>query len=289
MTINAESPATSPADPHPFDQAVAFERALSLEGRGLSEMIGATSPAYANMVGPFGGITAAQLLSGVLKAEERRGVPVSITVNFLAPIEDGEFRLVVTRTRENKSSQHWMAELRQGAEQQLRANATVITAVRRDVWKSTEIAMPAAPTPDEVPRVTRNAPLRWVERYDFRFVEGKVPFTGDPVASPSSRSLAWVRDEPPRPVDYASLLALSDSFFPRIFFRRAQRVPIGTVTMTTNFHCSEEDLAAVGTGHVLALAQGQVFFGGFFEQTAQMWSEGGQCLATSHQLVYYRE
>ncbi|CAN5666792.1 thioesterase family protein [soil metagenome] len=289
MNTIAETPVSPSTDPHPFDEAVAFGRTLSLEGPGRSEMVGATSAAYANMVGPFGGITAAQLLSGVLKAEERRGVPVSITVNFLAPIEDGEFRLVVTRTRENKSSQHWMVELRQGAEQQLRANATVITAVRRDVWQSTEIVMPAAPSPNGVPRVTRNVPLRWVERYDFRFVEGTAPFTSGAAESPSSRSLAWVRDEPPRPLDYASLVALADSFFPRIFFRRAQRVPIGTVTMTTNFHCSEADLAAVGTGHVLALANGQVFYGGYFEQTAQMWSEGGQCLATSHQLVYYRE
>ena len=43
-------------NPHPFDQAIAL--AASADGR----YSGATSPAYANMVGPFGGITAATAL-----------------------------------------------------------------------------------------------------------------------------------------------------------------------------------------------------------------------------------
>ena len=45
---------------HPFDQAIALE--LQADGHWL----GHTSPAYANMVGPFGGITAAQMLNAVL-------------------------------------------------------------------------------------------------------------------------------------------------------------------------------------------------------------------------------
>ena len=45
---------------HPFDQAIALE--LQPDGHWL----GHTSPAYANMVGPYGGITAAQMLNAVL-------------------------------------------------------------------------------------------------------------------------------------------------------------------------------------------------------------------------------
>ena len=45
---------------HPFDQAIALE--LQPDGHWL----GHTSPASANMVGPYGGITAAQMLNAVL-------------------------------------------------------------------------------------------------------------------------------------------------------------------------------------------------------------------------------
>jgi hypothetical protein len=46
---------------HVFDQAIA----LTASGDGV--YTGATSPAYANMVGPFGGITAATVLNAVLR------------------------------------------------------------------------------------------------------------------------------------------------------------------------------------------------------------------------------
>jgi hypothetical protein len=34
---------------------------------------------------------------------------------------------------------------------------------------------------------------------------------------------------------------------------------------------------------------GQQFFNGFFDQTAHLWSEKGTLLATSNQIVYYKE
>ena len=35
--------------------------------------------------------------------------------------------------------------------------------------------------------------------------------------------------------------------------------------------------------------EAQEFRNGFFDQTVQLWSEGGTMLATSHQIVYYKE
>ena len=49
------------------------------------------------------------------------------------------------------------------------------------------------------------------------------------------------------------------------------------------------DLAEVGTGYLLGRAVGQHFRNGFFDQTAQLWSEAGTLLATSNQIVYYKE
>ena len=70
---------------HPFDAAV------ELMPLGDGVWLGQTSPAYGNMVGPFGGVTAAQALSGVLRHPQRLGEPVALTVNFAAALNDGAF------------------------------------------------------------------------------------------------------------------------------------------------------------------------------------------------------
>ena len=44
-----------------------------------------------------------------------------------------------------------------------------------------------------------------------------------------------------------------------------------------------------GTGFVLGQAQGLVYQDGFFDHTAQLWSESGAPLATSSQIVYFKE
>ena len=59
--------------------------------------------------------------------------------------------------------------------------------------------------------------------------------------------------------------------------------------MTTYFHASQAQMAEAGTGYLLGQAQAQAFRHGFFDQTAQLWSEAGMLLATSTQLVYYKE
>jgi hypothetical protein len=40
---------------------------------------------------------------------------------------------------------------------------------------------------------------------------------------------------------------------------------------------------------LLGQAKAQAFRNGFFDQTAQLWSEAGVLLATSTQIVYYKE
>jgi len=78
-------------------------------------------------------------------------------------------------------------------------------------------------------------------------------------------------------------------FFPRVWLRRAAQVPAGTVSITVYFHAGSAELAATGTGYLLAQARAQEFRNGFFDQTAQLWNEAGVMLATSHQVVYFKE
>jgi hypothetical protein len=98
----------------------------------------------------------------------------------------------------------------------------------------------------------------------------------------------WLSDATPRPVDFLSLLSMSDTFFARIFHVRGEIVPIGTVSMTTVFHADAEDLAAENTTKVLGFADANIFHKNFSDQVGQLWSPGGRLLATTSQAVYFK-
>jgi acyl-CoA thioesterase len=269
-----------PVTTHPFDDAIA------LEAQADGSWSGATSPAYANMVGPFGGISTAQTLNAVLCHPQRLGDPVAITINFCAAVSDGAFTVSARPVRTNRSTQHWVVEMQQ--EGQAVLTATVVTAVRRDTWGVDDEPMPDVPAPLEVAPASAHAPLAFVSRYEIRPITGGLPLVWDGTGD-SSLSRLWVRDHPARPLDFASLSAVSDIFFPRVFIRRSTPVPVGTVSMSIYFHADSKQLTQVGRGFLLGQARAQAFRNGYFDQTGQLWSEDGVLLVTTHQLVYYKQ
>src|SRR5688572_28854369 len=97
----------------------AFDQAVALQPQADGSFLGQTHPAWANMVGPFGGITAAQALNAVLQHPDRLGEPVAFTVNFCAALADGPFSAIARPARTNRSTQHWNVELRQGEQTML--------------------------------------------------------------------------------------------------------------------------------------------------------------------------
>jgi hypothetical protein len=123
----------------------------------------------------------------------------------------------------------------------------------------------------------------------MRFVQGGFPDPASPLANPGSISCLWIRDEPPRPLDFLSLAALCDSFFPRVFLRRQKLTPAGTVSLTTYFHADSRALAQQADRPVLARAKAMHFGGGYFDQSAEIWGDAGALLASSHQIVYYKD
>jgi acyl-CoA thioesterase len=122
----------------------------------------------------------------------------------------------------------------------------------------------------------------------MRLITGAVPQVWDG-GGDSSLSQLWLRDDGPRVLDFCSLTSMCDVFFPRVWLRRAAQVPAGTVSITVYFHAGGAELAATGPGYLLAQARAQEFRNGFFDQTAQLWNEAGVMLATSHQVVYFKE
>ena len=273
---------------HVFDKALALHHSDIKAGH----FTGMTSPDYWNMIGPFGGMTAAVMLNAVLSHPDLLGSPIAMTVNFAAAVEAGAFDIQATPVRTNRSTQHWTIQLTQAGisgAPQMTTTATVVTAARRETWGTSDVPMPAVPKPSDVaPMQLGEGAMAWLGQYELRGVSGLVPQRWDG-GGDHSESVLWLRDTSPRALDFASLMAMSDMFYPRVWLRRAKRVPAGTVSMTTYFHAEAAQLAEVGTGYLLGRATGQQFRNGFFDQAVQLWSEAGMLLATSNQIAYFKE
>ncbi len=287
MTSSSHSSTASAA--HPLDDAVQLTTSSS---SAAGQYEGQTHPGYWNMVGPFGGVTAATLLQAILQHPDLLGDPLSLTVNYAGALTAGAFTVQATPVRTNRSTQHWTLSILQAdpksGEQVVTTTATAVTAVRRETWSVGDVPMPDVPPPSAQAAMPRGLGVEWLNRYEMRPITGAIPRQWDGSGDHSLTQL-WMRDAPPRPLDFLALAALADVFFPRVWLRRAHHVPAGTVSITVYFHATAAQLQATGTGYLLGQARGQEFRNGFFDQTVQLWNEAGTMLATSHQIVYYKE
>jgi len=266
--------------PHLFDDATRITA-------GDSRWQGRTSPDYWAFVGPFGGITAATILRALMEHPQRAGDPLAITVNYCAPIAEGEFDLDLRLVKANRSSQHWSVELSQEGREPATL-ATAIFAERRESWSQQQVKMPDAKPFEEIRRYPDVA-AAWTRQYDFRFVEGLVEMLNGGTARPGSAfSKLWIGDRVPRKIDAFSLLAMSDAFFARIFHVKGEVVPIGTVTLTTYFHADAEDLAREDITHILGVADAKIFHKSYGDQNGELWSPSGRLLATTPQMTYFK-
>ncbi|MCF8587215.1 thioesterase family protein [Gordonia sp. HY285] len=264
---------------HVFDEATAVARIDEIDGHVVRAT---THPAYNNMVGPFGGVTAATVVRALQEHPEVLGEPLALTINYAAPIAEGEWDLALVLIRTNRTNQHWTFTIDQNGG--VVATGTAVFGVRRDTWADTEDHAPDLPPVDDVPASDFPEFIAWARNYDKRFVVG-----GLDAASDDSTSTLWLRDEPARAIDYPSLTSMTDAFFPRVFLRHGTYMPAGTISLTTYFHATRDELAAQGAGHVRATARGSRFGNGHFDQYGQIWGDGDRLLATTHQLVYYKD
>ena len=174
--------------PHLFDDATRVTA-------GDSCWQGKTSPDYWAFVGPFGGCTAATILRALIDHPQRAGDPLSLTVNFCAPIAEG-----VGRSRRAPGpGQPLEPGIDRGDDAGRRRRRD---AGDRRVRRAPGVIVPAG-------GFSRCCAVRTGARisehaddvdtpYDFRFVEGEPSFYGSPAAggairTPSSGSATTCR------------------------------------------------------------------------------------------------
>jgi hypothetical protein len=265
----------------------AIDRATRLEHLAEGRWSGATDPAYANMAGPFGGVTAASLLNAVLNDPRRSSDPIALTVNFCGAIADGPYEITTRLQRGGRTTQHWSMELTQNGA--VCATASAVCGARKPVWSHYPVKMPAAPPRDSLPEISERR-LEWVRRYSFRFAEGDLrEYPRSDGLIQSARSLAYIQDIPSRPLDFLSLAALSDAFFVRIMHARGTFQPMATVSLTTYFHAGADELAAIGAAPALGEADAAIFHNGFADQSCTLWSPAGRLIANGVQISWYKE
>src|ERR1700722_17156432 len=150
--------------PHLFDEATRVTA-------GDSCWQGRTSDDYWACVGPFGGATAATILRALIDHPQRSGDPLSLIVNFCAPIAQGDFDLDVRLVKANRSTQHWCVELMQGGAE-VATLATTVFAERRPSWSHQAAEFPQATSFEQTLPYTKAA-APWVRQLRFSLCRGR--------------------------------------------------------------------------------------------------------------------
>src|SRR5438477_6911733 len=108
------------------------------------------------------GATAATILRAPIDQPQRAGDPLSLTVNFCAPIAEGAFDLDVRLVKANRSSQHWCVEMTQGGGD-VATLATAVFAERRPSWSHQQAKFPDAASFGQA-RAFPNTPMTWTHQ-----------------------------------------------------------------------------------------------------------------------------
>ncbi|SDM49430.1 acyl-CoA thioesterase [Maricaulis salignorans] len=265
---------------HLFDQSTALKR-VSGEAPDI-RFEGEASEHFKNMIGPYGGWSAAVLAKGLVEAAGPEMELVSITTDFLAGAREGPITLDVACDRGGKNTQFWNASLTAQGDKSPSNRAMGILSRRRDTLAWTEGSRPDAPPPEDCDRA--NLPMAWSRTVEMR------PTQSPPFGTGKTRTdnLSWIRLEPDRPLDAVGLVALADTPTPRLFFVTGKPEMIATVSMTVYLHASPDDYAAVGADYMLIETHAARGGRGFYDQHARIWSRDGRLLATTQQIVWYK-
>ena len=266
--------------------AAPFDDALALEPAGPDRFLGRTTPAYWNMIGPFGGITATTLLQAVLQHPQRLGDPIALTVNFAGPIAEGPFEIEARPSHQplDPALEHGTAPAGRGGDHRQRR-------LRRATSRPGVAARPCVRRRRRRSRCRRRAASPGALAQGLRYApaarcqterRGRHGASGQPDAVLAAR----------RAGAYARLCrrGFVVRYLLSAHLPQARRLRAGRHGVADHlFPCRRRHAGGAGRQPRAGQRRAQVFRQGYFDQSAQIWSAAGELLATSHQIVYYKE
>jgi len=263
-----------------------FEDSIQLAAAGENLWSGQVDPNYRGFGSQFGGWTAAALLKAILLEAGAKGAPLSQSVLFIEAINDGPYEVSTRLIRSGARLQFWRSEVHQGGK--CCAHAQVTLGVRRETTSFTDAVMPEVPPPDTAGLGEWTPPAGFGAQYRSRWITA-LPRSPDFDRTKPASSLVWQQDRAGRPLDVLQLAALVDLAPPRVIWKRDMISGSSTVSMTTHFHATPEEIAAVGSRFVLSEVHCRRCEGGYFDHELKLWSPDGALLATSEQVAAFRD
>ena len=225
--------------------------------------------------GPFGGYVATFLMRAMVAAvDDPARRPRSLTIHYVeAPTADPvEICAVVERAGRSATT----VSLRLEQHGRPVALALGSCATWRDGEPEWTEPAPEAPPPEECERLERVDPVPgFHDRFEIRPV--------GPVMGNGARNLAWLRLDPPEPLDHLALTALSDGWMPAAFSKLGRPFGAPTVDLTIHFRTP-----VPAVDWVLADYRSRFSAGGVWEEDGELWAPDGTLLAQSRQLALIR-
>lgn len=265
---------------------ITFQDSIVLTPAGEGLWSGVVDPDYRGFGSQFGGWTAAALLKAIMVEPGAKGAPLSQSVLFLESIGDGPYEISTRLIRSGARLQFWRSELHQGGK--CCAHAQVTMGVRRETTQFTDAMMPDAPPPETDGLGEWTPPSGFGLKYRSRWTT-PMPRSPEVDRSKPASSLVWQQDRALRPLDVLQLAAMADLAPPRVIWKRDAITASSTVSMTTHFHGTPEEIAAVGSRFILSEVHCRRCEGGYFDHELKLWSPDGALLATSEQMAAFRD
>jgi acyl-CoA thioesterase len=253
---------------------VSFDADTALEPLTPTRWRGEISDRWWVVRGPFGGYVAAFLTRAMVAAvDDPARRPRSLTVHYVEAPQAGPIEVCAAVERAGRSST--TVSLRIEQEGRPVTVALGSCAAWRDGEPEWAEEAPAAPPPEECERLRTDSMSGFHQRLEIRPV-GEL-MRGD------ARNLAWLRLDPPRPLDHLALTALSDGWMPAAFSKLGRPFGAPTVDLTIHFRAplASEDW-------VLADYRSRFSAGGTWEEDGELWAPDGTLLAQSRQLALIR-
>ena len=262
-------------------ESSAFERATAVEPLGDGRYGADVGDEWNGPIAPNGGILAALCVrAAAAELGEPAPPPRMIAANFLEAAPVGPAEVAVEILRRGKRVAAADSRLRQNGK--LICQASVVFSASREQDVELRAPAPTVPPPQEVAPIPGSILVGLppvFHRLEVRPLFGQPPGArgeGEPLAG------GWVsmRDDE-APLDVPRICALTDLWWPAIFGRMRDLVPVPTLQLAV--HVRSVDVEA--RPPVLARFEARNVIEGHVEELGQLWSRDGTLLAESRQLA----
>lgn len=233
------------------------------------------------VTGPNGGLLGALLLRAVLAHVGPRRpelVPRIVTVQFLSGPREGPVQLRVEVDKDGRRVSFASVAMTQDGTVLCQAKVTLVAELDAGSDLDDHV-MPRVPRPEDCPVLDPavtfgNARRRWHRREVDLGEPGVVA--------------AWLRLDPPVPIDAAALVLMCDNLPPSLRSHiedaeLAERTHTTTIEMTTYLRRSALGLAPAD--ECLVVLRSASVLDGLHQEEGEVWSSDGRLLATSRQLA----